>query len=76
MNTRTVRTRLILALALLVLPVFAATSSALACVVGSGTSASCTGPGGESLLNACLPGGGSFDYGLSRLRSPISGDTP
>src|SRR5207245_10636824 len=35
----------------------AATSSALACVVGTGTSASCT----ETALNACLPGGGSFD---------------
>src|SRR5262249_35271576 len=31
-------------------------SSALACVVGTGTSASCT----EAKLNACLPGGGSF----------------
>jgi len=31
-------------------------SSALACVVGTGTGASCT----ESTLNACLPGGGSF----------------
>ena len=32
-------------------------SRALACVVGAGTGASCT----ESALNACLPGGGSFD---------------
>ena len=32
-------------------------SRALACVVGTGTGASCT----ESALNACLPGGGSFD---------------
>jgi len=31
--------------------------SALACVVGTGTGASCT----EAGLNACLPGGGSFD---------------
>ena len=29
---------------------------ALACVVGTGTGASCT----ESALDACLPGGGSF----------------
>src|SRR5438876_4157558 len=35
----------------------AATSSALACVVGTGTSASCT----EAALDACLPGVGSFD---------------
>src|SRR5229473_3588860 len=35
----------------------AATSSAFACVVGTGTSASCT----EAALNACLPGGGGFD---------------
>src|SRR2546425_2461817 len=35
----------------------AATSSAFACVVGTGTSASCT----EAALNACLPGGASFD---------------
>lgn len=33
------------------------TSSALACVVGTGTNASCT----EAALNACLPGGGSFN---------------
>src|SRR2546422_5326060 len=57
MNPRTVRTRLVLVLALLVLAVVGATSSALACVVGTGTSASCT----EAALNACLPGGGSFD---------------
>ncbi len=31
--------------------------SALACVVGAGTTVSCT----EVALNACLPGGGSFD---------------
>src|SRR5437867_7478616 len=31
--------------------------SSFACVVGTGTSASCT----EAALNACLPGGGSFD---------------
>src|SRR5207249_9517893 len=55
--TRTVRTRLLLVPALLVFAMFAATPSALACVVGTGTSASCT----ESALNACLPGGGSFN---------------
>jgi hypothetical protein len=32
-------------------------SRALACVVGTGTGATCT----QSALNACLPGGGSFD---------------
>src|SRR5262249_53719986 len=32
-------------------------SSAFACVVGTGTGASCT----EAALNTCLPGGGSFD---------------
>ncbi len=57
MNTTTVRTRFVLALASLVFATFAATSSALACIVGTGTSASCT----ESALDACLPGGGSFD---------------
>src|SRR3989442_6689786 len=58
MNTpQTVRTRLVLILALLVFAMFAATPSALACVVGTGTSASCT----EAALDACLPGGGSFD---------------
>src|SRR5213593_1677070 len=53
----TVRTRFVLVLAPLVFAMFAATSSALACVVGTGTSASCT----EAALDACLPGGGSFD---------------
>jgi len=57
MNTRTVCTRFVLVLGTLVLGVFAATSSALAWVVGTGTSASCT----EAALGACLPGGGSFD---------------
>src|SRR5437667_442008 len=56
MNTTTVRTRFVLILALLVFATFAATSSTLACVVGTGTSASCT----EAALDACLPGGGSF----------------
>jgi len=37
--------------------VFTAPSSARACVVGTGTSATCK----EAALNACLPGGGSFD---------------
>src|SRR5437762_5200191 len=32
-------------------------SSSIACVVGKGTTASCT----ETTLNTCLPGGGSFD---------------
>jgi len=36
---------------------FQPASSALACVVGSGNGASCT----ETVLNACLPGGGTFD---------------
>ncbi len=36
---------------------FTVTSRALACVVGTGTGPSCT----ELALNACLPGGGSFD---------------
>src|SRR5262245_7440876 len=57
MNTTTVCTPLVLVLALLVLAVSAATSSVFACVVGTGTSASCT----EAALDACLPGGGSFD---------------
>src|SRR6266446_9120672 len=57
MNTTTVRTRLVLVLAPLVLAVLGATSSAFACVVGTGTSASCT----EAALDACLPGGGGFD---------------
>src|SRR5207247_1624251 len=57
MSTTTVRTQLVLVLALLVFATFAATSSAFACVVGTGTSASCT----EAALDACLPGGGSFD---------------
>src|SRR5437667_8904302 len=57
MSTATVRTPLVLVLALLVFATFAATSSAFACVVGTGTSASCT----EAALDACLPGGGSFD---------------
>ena len=57
MTTTTGRTRFVLALASLVFATFAATSSALACTVGAGTSASCP----ESALDACLPGGGSFD---------------
>src|SRR5439155_21055662 len=40
MNTTTVRTRFVLVLGLLVFATFAATSSASACVVGTGTSAS------------------------------------
>ena len=57
MSTATVRTPLVLVLALLVFGVLGATSSAFACVVGTGTSASCT----EAALDTCLPGGGSFD---------------
>src|SRR2546427_8324362 len=58
MNTTTVRTRFVLVVAaLLAFAVLAATSSAFACVVGTGTSASCS----EAALDACLPGGGSFD---------------
>src|SRR5439155_1239771 len=57
MSTATVRTPLVLVLALLVLGVLGATSSVFACVVGTGTSAGCT----EAALDACLPGGGSFD---------------
>jgi len=57
MSSSTVRTRLVLTLALLVLGALGATSSALACVVGTGTSASCT----EAALDACLPSGASFD---------------
>ena len=43
--------------ALVFLAMFGATSPGFACVVGTGTSASCT----EAALDACLPGGGSFD---------------
>jgi hypothetical protein len=46
-----------LALALL-LQCLALSSRALACVVGTGTGASCT----ESALNACLPGGGLVTF--------------
>ena len=54
---RQLGTRFALILALPVLAVLGAASSVFACVVGTGTSASCT----EAALNACLPGGGSFD---------------
>ena len=57
MNGPTVRTRFVQVLAPLVLALFGATSSAFACVVGTGTSASCT----EVALDACLPGGASFN---------------
>jgi Right handed beta helix region/Chlamydia polymorphic membrane protein (Chlamydia_PMP) repeat len=40
----------------LLLPCLTLASRTLACVVGTGTGASCT----EAALNACLPGGGSF----------------
>src|SRR5947207_3006738 len=55
-----VRTRLVLLLAPLVFATFAATSSTFACVVGTGSSASCTEAGSNG-LNACLPGGVNFD---------------
>src|SRR5262249_2032964 len=59
MNTTSLRARLVVVPALLVFGVLAATSSALACVVGDGTNASCSmNPGGEAALDACLPGGG------------------
>ena len=57
MNATTVRAQLVRVLATLALAVFTAPSSARACVVGTGTSATCK----EAALNACLPGGGSFD---------------
>src|SRR5262249_61786223 len=57
MNTPAGRTQFLPALALLVFAVCGATSSAFACVVGTGTAASCM----EAALDACLPGGGSFD---------------
>src|SRR2546427_378408 len=50
MNTTTVRTRFELVLAPLVFAEFGAASSALACIVGTGTSASCT----EMELERCL----------------------
>jgi predicted outer membrane repeat protein len=53
--TTSSRTRF--ALVLPVLAVLGATRFALACVVGTGTSASCT----EAALDACLPGSGGFD---------------
>src|SRR5262249_62322584 len=40
-----------------VFPPAVAACPAIACVVGTGTSASCS----EGALEACLPGGGSFD---------------
>jgi hypothetical protein len=43
--------------ALVFLAMFGATSPGFACVVGASTNASCT----EAALDACLPGGGSFD---------------
>jgi hypothetical protein len=57
MNMRPVGRGLVRVVAALVLAVLSATSSARACVVGTGSSVSCT----EAALNACLPGGGSFD---------------
>src|SRR3989475_8079907 len=57
MNVSTARTRSAFIVALLAFAMLAVTSSAPACVVGTRTSASCT----EAALDACLPGGGSFD---------------
>src|SRR2546422_1427612 len=57
MNITTGRTRFAFVVALLAFAMLAVPSSAPACVVGTGTSASCT----EAALDACLPGGGSFD---------------
>jgi hypothetical protein len=54
--------RRLLVLALL-LPCLTLPARALACVVGTDTGASCT----ESALDACLPGGGSFDGGGSLI---------
>src|SRR5262249_62167949 len=75
MNTPAGRTLFLPALALLVFAVCGATSSPFACVVGTGTAASCT----EAALDACLPGGGTFDGtaifycgGVDCLRQPPS----
>ena len=57
MNASTGRARLAIGLTTLALAALSGASSARACVVGSGTSASCT----EAALDTCLPGGGSFD---------------
>ena len=57
MNATPVRVQLVTILATLAMAVVAEPSSARACVVGNGTSASCT----EVALDDCLPGGGSFD---------------
>jgi len=56
MNATTVRAQRVMVLATLALGVFTASSSAQACVVGTGG-----GTCDETALNACLPGGGSFD---------------
>ena len=53
----TVYARRVLGLATLAVAALMAPSSARACVVGTGTGASCT----EAALNACFPGGGNFD---------------
>lgn len=52
-----VRAQFVVVLATLALTVCTAPSRALACVVGTGTGAGCT----EAALDACLPGGASFD---------------
>jgi hypothetical protein len=53
----TLRAQLVLSITTLALAGLIAPSSARACVVGTGTGASCT----EAMLSACLPGGGSFN---------------
>ncbi len=60
-NATLVRGELVVGLVTLSLAVCAAVSPALACVVGTGTPASCT----EGLLDTCLSGGGTvtFDCG-------------
>src|SRR5437016_4939593 len=56
-----IRTRFALVLPPLAFTIFAATSPTFACVVGTGTAASCT----EATLSACLPDGASFDGTLT-----------
>src|SRR5215468_7182769 len=57
MKATTGKAQLVRLLAMPLLVWLVLPSSALACVVGSGSSASCT----ETDLDACLPGGGRFD---------------
>jgi len=57
MNATTIRAQLVTGLATLAVTVCVVALPAQACVVGTGTSATCT----DSALDACLPGGGSFN---------------